>query len=135
MFAEDLCGQQHNPGLSSLNFLTLKQCKLRQMSAVGTVKDTLQLLNFNGNRITQISRQYFEGFTYLKQVFLADNRLIRIPDVSPVRHALQMMALSFNYITSIPSLLLDHIYPCLTSVCLYNNGALELTMVSIRKQC
>ena len=108
-------------GLTILVTLILKQCKHYRMSPVDTVKDTLQVLNVNGNYISKIPQHYTQDFTALEDLVLSENRLTEIPDLSSAHQTHQTIMLSSNNITTIPSSLLDDTYPSLIRVSFSNN--------------
>ena len=109
-------------GLAMLEVLLLKRCHLRQMPPlVDTVRYTLEVLNLQGNRISTIVPDYFDGCASLTYLQLSENQLKTIPDLGPLSGTLIHLSFISNCITDIPPSLYANTFAALTSIKMADN--------------
>ena len=97
------------------------------MPPLGPVKDSLKILRLSSNSLFAIPADYFRGFTRLWSVSLESNKLLVVPNITPLKRNLVLLDLDSNRITSFEPFLTNTIFPTMRQLSVTHN---EITYLS-----
>ena len=90
--------------IKQLKFLTMKRCHLREAPSLRYAAASLRELNLNDNFITSLPMDYFQGCVRLHSVFLGNNYLTSLPEISCVHTTLKSIFFHGNMISGISAI-------------------------------
>ena len=108
-------------GLNNLTSLTLAHCGLNEAPPLHPVKDNLEILSLSYNCLIVIPANYFCGFTRLLSISFDRNKLLAIPNITPLKAKLVYLELGGNRITSFKPFLTNTTYPAMRQLGVTDN--------------
>ena len=106
-------------GLNKLTSLTLNYCGLNYVPPLGPVKGNLEILHLSFNSLIVIPADYFCGFARLRFVSLDYNKLLAVPNITPLKATL--LELDGNQILSFGPFLTNTTFPRLRHLSVISN--------------
>ena len=100
-------------GVKQLVSLDLSFCGLNKVPRLGTIKGNLERLLLSSNCLIDIPGVYFCGFTRLMSIRLEYNKLLAIPNITPLQATLAVLDLSESQIPSFEPFLTSTTFPAL----------------------
>ena len=92
------------------------------MPPLGAIKGHLATLHLSSNCLIEIARYYFCGFTRLRSIRLDRNKLLAVPNMTPLKASLTILDLSGNRIPSFEPLMINTTFPKLRNLGVSNNA-------------
>ena len=102
------------------------------MPPLRPLKGNLTALHLSSNYLKAIPADYFCGFIRLSSTYLDYNKLLAVPNITPLKATLAHLELGRNPITSFEPFLTNTIFPILRFLIAYNNRITYLTRDMIR---
>ena len=97
------------------------------MPPLGLVKGNLRVLHLPSNCLIFIPTDYFCGFTHLRAISLDYNKLLALPNVTPLKATLGHLELDGNEIPSFEPFLLRVTFPLMRQLSLKSNNITYLS--------
>ena len=91
--------------------LGLSDCGLTKMPPLDSVKNNLRTLYLSFNCLIAIPADYFCGFTHLMTISLDYNKLLAVPNITPLKTQLVHLELGGNQIQSFEPFLTRTTFP------------------------
>ena len=88
-------------GLLGLKALQIQHCELREIPPLHDLRDVLEILNLEGNNITDSTFNFSGDFPKLKLLSMSYNFLISVPSLTSLTKQLYTLHLSHNKIESV----------------------------------
>ena len=92
------------------------------MPPLGAIKGNLATLHLSSNCLIEIARYYFCGFTRLRSIRLDRNKLLAVPNMTPLKASLTILDLSGNRIPSFEPFMTNTTFPKLRNLGVSSNA-------------
>ena len=102
------------------------------MPPLRPLKGNLATLHLSSNCLKAIPEDYFCGFIRLSSIYFDYNKLLAVPNITPLKATLAYLKLGGNRITSFEPFLTNTTFPTLRFLIAYNNRITYLTRDMIR---
>ena len=100
-------------GLNHLTFLDLSNCGLNKAPPLGPIKGNLANLHLSYNCFVDIAGDYFNAFTRLRSISLDHNKLLSVPNITPLTTTLTFLDLGGKEISAFEPFLTSTTLPTL----------------------
>ena len=119
-------------GLSRFSLLNMENNELTSAPPLCPVKCVLKFLVLGNNKISTISKNYLRGFKSLKTLYLDNNNIILLPDITRVKQSVAVVSAVNNYVATLEAFQTFNIFKQLHHIDLGRNNIRSINFSLLR---